>query len=67
MRCTYRHHLHRIRVIQPLLNEVERMGRLLVPLFMFTRELLSSPSFYISEYLESHRDMYYDGLLAVSR
>ena len=43
------------------------MGRLIVPLFVFTKGLLSSPGFYISEYLESHRDEYYDGLLAVSR
>lgn len=43
------------------------MGRLPVPLFMFTKDLLSSPTFYISEYLESHREEYYDRLLAVSR
>ena len=53
--------------IHPFLDGNGRMGRLLVPLFMFTKELLSSPSFYISEYLESHRIEYYDGLLAVSR
>ena len=53
--------------IHPFLDGNGRMGRLLVPLFMFTKELLSSPSFYISEYLESHRDEYYDRLLAVSR
>lgn len=40
---------------------------MIIPLFMYTKQLLSSPSFYISEYLESHRDEYYDGLLAVSR
>ena len=53
--------------IHPFLDGNGRMGRLIVPLFMFSKELLSSPSFYISEYLESHRDEYYDGLLAVSR
>ena len=53
--------------IHPFLDGNGRMGRLLVPLFMFTKELLSSPSFYISEYLESHRDEYYDRLLAVPR
>ncbi len=53
--------------IHPFLDGNGRMGRLLVPLFMFTKDLLSSPSFYISEYLESHRDDYYDRLLAVSR
>ncbi|MDE0142055.1 MAG: Fic family protein [Caldilineaceae bacterium] len=53
--------------IHPFLDGNGRMGRLLVPLFLFAKELLSSPSFYISEYLESHRNEYYDGLLAVSR
>ncbi len=53
--------------IHPFLDCNGRMGRLIVPLFMFTKELLSTPSFYISEYLESHRDEYYDRLLAVSR
>lgn len=53
--------------IHPFLDGNGRMGRLIVPLFMFTKQLLSSPSLYISEYLESHREEYYDGLLAVSR
>ncbi|MYJ78951.1 MAG: Fic family protein [Caldilineaceae bacterium SB0670_bin_27] len=53
--------------IHPFLDGNGRMGRLLVPLFLFAKELLSSPSFYISEYIESHRNDYYDGLLAVSR
>ena len=53
--------------IHPFLDGNGRMGRLIVPLFMFTKQLLSSPSFYISEYLESHRNEYYEGLLAVSR
>ena len=53
--------------IHPFLDGNGRIGRLIVPLFMFSKELLSSPSFYISEYLESHRDAYYDRLLAVSR
>ena len=53
--------------IHPFQDGNGRMGRLLVPLFMFIKDLVSSPSFYISEYLESHRDEYYDRLLAVSR
>jgi len=53
--------------IHPFLDGNGRIGRLLVPLFMFDKELLSSPNFYISEYLESNRDEYYERLLAVSR
>jgi Fic family protein len=53
--------------IHPFLDGNGRLGRLLVPLFMVDKQLLSSPDFYISGYLESRRDDYYDRLLAVSR
>lgn len=53
--------------IHPFLDGNGRLGRLLVPLFLFEKSLLSSPNFYISDYLEAHRDEYYDRLLAVSR
>ncbi|HET6383401.1 MAG TPA: Fic family protein [Armatimonadota bacterium] len=53
--------------IHPFLDGNGRMGRLLVPLFLVDKKLMSSPNFYISAYMESHRDEYYDRLLAVSR
>ena len=53
--------------IHPFLDGNGRIGRLLVPLFMHSKNLLSYPHFYVSEYLENHRDEYYDRLLAVSR
>lgn len=53
--------------VHPFEDGNGRMGRLLVPLFMFTKKVLSSPSFYISEYLEKHYDMYVERLRAVSR
>ena len=53
--------------IHPFLDGNGRIGRLLVPLFMLSKNLLSYPHFYISEYLDSHRDEYYDRLLAISR
>lgn len=52
--------------IHPFLDGNGRLGRLLVPLFLFANGLLSQPNFYLSEYLESHRGEYYDRLLAVS-
>jgi len=54
-------------IIHPFLDGNGRMGRMLVPLYMFDRGLLSSPMFYLSAYLEEHRDVYYERLLAVSR
>ena len=55
------------KAIHPFLDGNGRLGRLLVPLFLVEKNLLSSPNFYISAYLESHRDEYYERLLAVSR
>jgi Fic family protein len=53
--------------IHPYLDGNGRIGRLLVPLFLVHKGLLQTPSFYLSAYLEQHRDEYYDHLLAVSR
>lgn len=53
--------------IHPFLDGNGRLGRLMIPLFLFAHGLLSRPNFYLSEYLEQNRDEYYDRLLAVSR
>ncbi|MCW5755732.1 MAG: Fic family protein [Phycisphaeraceae bacterium] len=53
--------------IHPFLDGNGRLGRLLVPLFMVDKGLLSAPQFYISAYFEKDPGRYYDRLLAVSR
>ncbi len=53
--------------LHPFLDSNGRLGRMLVPLFLWQNGLIRTPMFYISAYLEAHRDAYYDGLLAVSR
>lgn len=53
--------------IHPFLDGNGRLGRLLVPLFLVDKQLLSSPDFYVSAYLEARREEYYNRLLAVSR
>jgi len=52
--------------LHPFLDGNGRLGRLIVPLFLFEKGLLSSPNFYISEHLEHKWDGYYEHLLAVS-
>ena len=53
--------------LHPFLDGNGRLGRMLVPLFLWRRGLIRAPVFYISDYFEAHRDTYYEGLLAVSR
>src|SRR3989338_331907 len=54
-------------LIHPFVDGNGRLGRILVPLFLFEKGLLSSPMFYISAYLEANRAIYYDKLLGISR
>ena len=53
--------------LHPFYDGNGRLGRMLMPLFLYNRKLLSYPSFYMSEYLEANRDEYYERLLGVSR
>ncbi|MGI9250606.1 MAG: Fic family protein [Pseudohongiellaceae bacterium] len=53
--------------IHPFLDGNGRVGRLIIPLFLKEKGLLGRPNFYLSGYLEQHRDEYYARLLAVSR
>ena len=53
--------------LHPFLDGNGRVGRMLVPLFLWQRGLIRAPMFYISAYFEARRDAYHDGLLAVSR
>jgi Fic family protein len=52
--------------LHPFLDGNGRLGRMLIPLFLYERQLLHAPMFYLSEYLEANRQEYYDKLLAVS-
>jgi Fic family protein len=53
--------------IHPFLDGNGRLGRLLIPLFLWQNGVIKRPMFYFSAFLESHRHEYYDRLLAVSR
>jgi Fic family protein len=53
-------------ILHPFKDGNGRIGRILIPLLLFQRGLLSRPMFYLSEYLEAHRSEYYDKLLAIT-
>ena len=54
-------------LIHPFCDGNGRIGRMLVPLILYKKEILSSPVFYISAYLEQNRPVYFERLLGVSR
>ncbi len=54
-------------MLHPFKDGNGRMGRLLIPLFLFQKKRLIQPMFYLSGYLESHRDEYYLELAKVSQ
>jgi Fic family protein len=53
-------------IIHPFTDGNGRVGRLIIPLVLYGYGLLASPMFYLSAYLERHRQTYYDRLLAVT-
>ncbi len=49
-------------IIHPFLDGNGRIGRILIPLFLYHKGIIQEPVFYLSDYLESNRSEYYDGL-----
>jgi len=53
--------------IHPFKDGNGRLGRMIVPLFLFQRRLLRGPNFYMSGYLELRREQYIESMRAISR
>lgn len=53
-------------LIHPFNDGNGRIGRILIPLFLYQKCVLSQPMFYLSEYLERNRDAYYAHLKRIS-
>lgn len=53
-------------LLHPFKDGNGRIGRILIPLFLYQKKVLSQPMFYLSEYLEQHREEYYLRLKAIS-
>lgn len=54
-------------MIHPFMDGNGRVGRMLLPLFLYFKKAISYPSFYLSEYLEANREEYYKTLLSISQ
>ena len=53
-------------LLHPFKDGNGRVGRILIPLFLYQKNVLTQPMFYLSEYLERHREEYYQRLQAIS-
>jgi Fic family protein len=53
-------------IIHPFCDGNGRTGRILIPLFLWCKERISSPMFYISEYFDENRDKYVKNLRRIS-
>lgn len=53
--------------LHPFLDGNGRLGRMLIPLFLWQKGLIHEPMFYISAYFERNREEYYERLRAVSK
>ncbi len=53
--------------LHPFMDGNGRLGRMVIPLFLYHRKILRSPDFYMSGYLEARRDQYIEAMRAVSR
>jgi Fic family protein len=49
-------------IVHPFIDGNGRIGRMLIPLFLYEKKLLTRPNFYLSAYLEGHRDEYVERL-----
>lgn len=54
-------------MIHPFEDGNGRIGRLLIPLFLYYQELLSYPTFYMSSYFEKDRSLYISHLSNISK
>jgi Fic family protein len=53
--------------LHPFLDGNGRVGRMIIPLYLWQQGLIRAPLFYVSGFFEADRGAYYDGLLSVSR
>ncbi len=65
VQCAIMH--YQFEAIHPFGDGNGRVGRLLLPVFLSKKGMLSEPFMSLSAYFEGHREEYYAGLLEVSR
>jgi Fic family protein len=54
-------------ILHPFNDGNGRVGRMLIPLFLYQKRVLQRPMFYLSEYLEENDQEYRDRLLSITK
>ena len=53
---------YQFETIHPFLDGNGRVGRLIIPLYLLTKGVISKPCFHISDFFERNRELYYSSL-----